>query len=190
MSVQNERFRFIHVQKTGGTWAVEAMRKAGVELELEGDKHTIVPADGRFTLAFVREPVSWYGSWWGHCHVIDRTWLESELDLPRHKHLNLSFDEYLKKQERFLTDFYESFIGPPENPIDFIGHYENLVEDLIRGLHEANVNFDEEVIRSFPPLYQSGNKEPCSAEARERIRGLESEVYERFYPQTTRAPSG
>ena len=56
MSCGTSRFVFLHVPKTGGTWAIQAMQAAGIELEKvgEGDhpmlaKRMITFATQRFT---------------------------------------------------------------------------------------------------------------------------------------------
>src|SRR5581483_9014978 len=68
--------RFLHLPKTGGTWASRAMPAAGVAVRpLRASRPTgetihaslaEVPRDGTFTFAFVRHPLDWWRSVWVH----------------------------------------------------------------------------------------------------------------------------
>jgi hypothetical protein len=60
------RIIFLHVRKTGGNWPIRAMKAAGVELHnvaIHADLASASSYDGRYRIAFVREPLSWYRSW-------------------------------------------------------------------------------------------------------------------------------
>jgi hypothetical protein len=187
----NGRLLYLHIPKTGGHWAVTAMRYAGVELHCEGGKRharlrDVVPGD-RFTFAFVREPLSWYASWWNHCRVIDRTWLDKapEVKAPHVHFVGLPFDEYMEAMVEhapgFLSKLYSDFVGPPGNPISFVGRYERLADDVACALREAEETFDEVALRMVPPLNTSGARAELPEELAGREREAESETYERFY---------
>jgi hypothetical protein len=51
----------------------------------------------------------------------------------------------------FLDVLFARFIGPASAPIDFIGRYERLSDDLALALRLAGEPFDEETLRSYPP---------------------------------------
>jgi hypothetical protein len=186
----NDQLLFLHVQKTGGHWVYEAMRAAGVELRTEGARHARlreVRPNGRFTFAFVRDPLTWYGSWWQHCRVIDPIHrvqaFISEWEPDRF--INLPFEQYLEGCMNwwpgFVSGFYRRYTGPPEAPIDFVGHFERLADDLVRALQLAGQNFNEEVLRAFPRQNVGGPLPPCRTEIRERLIEVERETYKLYY---------
>jgi hypothetical protein len=195
----NDRLLFLHVQKTGGSWIFRAMQAAGVELRAEGSRHARldeVHRKGRFTFAFVRDPVSWYGSWWQHCRVIDPIHRAHAFitEWEPDRFVNLPFEQYLQGCMNwwpgFVSAFYRRYTGPPEEPIDFVGHFERLADDLVLALRLAGQEFDEEALRAVPPVNVSAPTPPCSPEVREKLRVVERETYERYYEEVTAAASG
>jgi hypothetical protein len=186
----NDRLVFIHVPKTGGDWAVAAMKAAGVELHPEGgSKHVgiwkFVP-DGRFTFGFVRKPLTWYSSWWQHCRVIDPEHrIQPDPDWPPDRFVNLPFEQYLEAcvtcLPGFVSKLYRAYLGPPEAPVGFVGRYERLADDLVFALRVAKQDFDEQALRAIPPLNVSGPMPTCPPELRDRLRVVEREGYDRFY---------
>jgi hypothetical protein len=188
MTRGNERFIFIHVPRTGGTWARLAMEAAGIEARKLGDGYhptrQELDIEGHFTFAFVREPLSWYGSEWNY-----RRWLRTTgIDEMKHFYdqwLDLAFPDFLDRiiegRPGFLSQYYESYVGPPDDPIDFIGRFESLADDLVRALELAGQEFDEEVLRTFAPVNRSAPTPACPADLRERLVRVERNAYERFY---------
>src|SRR5688572_18641165 len=70
-SVFNDRIAFIHVPKTGGTWAAQALRATFDDLQEPDDpdrrghfRWSELP--GHFRFGFVRDPATWYRSNWAH----------------------------------------------------------------------------------------------------------------------------
>jgi hypothetical protein len=191
-SCGNERFLFLHVPKTGGSWAYKAMKAAGVELQSESTKERPHPdlseldRRGRFTFAFVREPLPWYGSTWSFRRK--RRYREDNVIDP---YLELDFPDFLSKvidtRPGFLGWYYQTFVGRFNDPIDFIGRHERLEDDLCQALRLADQDFDEEVLRGVAPDNRSDPPPPCPREVRERLVEAEWRVYERFYPAMVRS---
>jgi hypothetical protein len=130
----------------------------------------------------VREPLSWCGSTWQYRRLNSMvredhpsTWA----DLP--------FPEYLiaciEEDPGFLSAYYELSIGPPEDEIGFVGRYESLTDDLVRGLRLAGEEFDEGALRAVAPMNVSRPPPRCPDELRQRLMVTERAVYERFYPE-------
>jgi hypothetical protein len=57
----------------------------------------------------------------------------------------------LEKSPGYCSLAFSYFAGPPGNEVDFVGRFEDLVNDLVRGLQLAREPFDEGKLRSTPP---------------------------------------
>jgi len=115
-----------------------------------------------FMFCFVRHPLSWYESWFKYQSLKWnwRTW-GTELN-PDDWHplsmLNgLGSDNFtgfmtniLKKRPGFVTELFGNYTKP--NITDFVGHQENLGEDLIQVLTHLGLPHDPSVIRNMPPV--------------------------------------
>lgn len=186
----NDRLLFVHVPKTGGSWVSAALDAAGVEVEKIGETpHSEIKdldVRGRFTFAFVREPLSWYGSTWNYRRKHQPNDWRGRYWQPIDEWIqNLEFHDFLEKliedRPALLSRYYELYVGPPRDPIDFIGRYENLQEDLILALELAEQGFDEEALRAVAPVNTSAPTPPCPEEIRDRLVQSEKDAYERFY---------
>jgi len=187
-TVVGERIAFVHVPKTGGTWAVNAMRMAGIDLRpLDSDRfHGHVPLldRERFAIGFVREPLSWYESFWRH----RQRFQDFEKANPLDRFSRLEFPRYLErvceKMPGFLSEQYEQYVGPPEDPIDFIGRYERLADDLVRALNLAGEEFNEAKLRACRPANVAGGEvPPYDVELARALRSSEHAAVSRFYPE-------
>ncbi len=148
---------FLHVPKTGGTWAKEAIKASGLKYEeypIEGDPHIgleYCPVPEKFQFAFVRHPVERYRSYWQY--KMGAGWdVNNPLDRDC---CSTDFHQFIHNVIKLYPGVcgrdYEQFVGLPGDEIDFIGKFENLIEDLIFALHKAREEFNEENIRSIPP---------------------------------------
>jgi hypothetical protein len=186
VTVIGEKIAFLHVPKTGGTWATAALEAAGVELQEVGMHATLsdLPSSERFRIAFVREPLSWYRSYWLHRNTRG-DWRGEPLDVIA----DCSFEEFLQnvisRRPNYLGELFNAFVGQNGSEIEFVGRYERLVDDLVEALKKARVEFDETVLRSFPPTNVSSTE--LSADVSEEVKMLfmltHWRVYERFYPE-------
>jgi hypothetical protein len=190
------RIRFLHVAKTGGTWCWRALQMGGVPVEaIGGDpphprtthldlSQTEEYAD-RFTIAFVRHPLDWWRSRWAHLMRIgweDRGPIASG---ARSDDFNTFIEQVLERLPGHFEKELQRYIGPPSSPIDFIGRYEALADDLVRALRQAGEEFDEPALRAYPPD-NVGDYARFPAVYRrdlaERLATAEHAVIERFYP--------
>jgi hypothetical protein len=184
----NERLIFVHVPKTGGTWANKAMRSAGLSLASEGySKHPFfyeLDRRGRFAFGFVREPQHWWGSEWRfrrHQGYRDYT------HHPYDRWLDLGFDEFMEQVIEhcpgWLSRLYDEHLGTVEDSVDFVGRYEHLEDDLVKALRLAGEEFDESVVRGLRPTNESGGSTWLLPEVLQALMEAEKPAYQRFYPE-------
>jgi hypothetical protein len=183
-----DRLIFIHVPKTGGTWVSKAMKTAGLRLEPEGySEHPFfheVDRRNRFSFAFVRDPLHWWGSEWRfrrNHHYRDL------VNHPYDRWLELGFDVFIEQVIEhcpgFLSRTYDRHIGTIEDSVDFVGRYEHLQDDLVKALRLAGEEFDEGVVRSLRSTNESGDPVWLLPEALHALMEAEKPAYERFYPE-------
>jgi hypothetical protein len=155
----------MHVPKTGGTWATQALLNAGVpcrKIEASRRDHynenghvwlaDLGDAEKLVTVAFVRHPLLWWRSFWAH--RMREGWPFPDHEIDSHASSE-DFDEFIamvvEQLPGFLGVLFERFIGPEERPIDFIGRHEHIADDLSRALKQAGEPFDEVALRATPP---------------------------------------
>lgn len=151
---------FLHVAKTGGSWVKKAIKASGIEYEeysIDGNPHiglSECPVPDKFKFAFVRHPIDLYRSYW-------QFKMTNEWDVKNQLDMDCKSDKFN----------------------EFIGKYENLVEDLIIALKQAHEVFNEEAIRKLPP-YNVSDKTRFPAkytkELEDEVRKIEINVIERF----------
>lgn len=191
-----KRMVFVHVPKTGGSWMTQAVRAAGVPLSApdpSGDPNypAHVHADlqeagagDRFSVAFVRHPLDWWRSYWGH--RMRAGWDPANaLDVAA---ASEEFNEFvlnvIAQGEGAFDQMVRRFVGLPSPTVDFVGRFEHLVEDACEALRLAGEPFSASAMRDhprenasdygrFPALYRP--------EVAARLAESERETIARFY---------
>ncbi len=184
----------LHVPKTGGTWATQALVAAGVAFERldESDKgdspnghadlESTAEYANRLKVGFVRHPLDWWRSYWGH--RMRGGWSELDVDRCRSDDFNEFIVRVVEFAPGFVSATYERFVGPPATPIDFVGRYEHLADDLCAALRKAGESFDEAALRAQPRANVNDYKrypafyDPAPARA---MAESERGAIERFY---------
>lgn len=195
-SLLTPRTRILHNPKCGGTWVWRALEAAGVDVEVFGEKpvpspknyhldldHTSAYAD-RFTIAFIRHPLDWWRSMWGY--RMRTGWDPNRRvdSVARSDDFNTFVERVVEHFPGYLESQFARYIGPPLQPIEFIGRFETLIDDLVRALNEAGEEFDEPTLRSHPPdNVNDYERFPASYRQGVAVRLAESEraVIDRFY---------
>jgi hypothetical protein len=190
-SLITPRMRFLHVPKTGGSWATAAMHSAGVpavrpaELPFHADLAESRDYADRFTFAFVRHPLDFWRSYWAY-RMRDGWDQTSHVDAPA---ASPDFDEFINRVIASVPGeagaLYERFAGPAAGAIDFVGRYEHLADDLSAALRLAGEAFDERAVRATPPVNASDYTHLSALYKRdtaERLAESERAAIERFYP--------
>ncbi len=148
---------FLHVPKTGGSWVKKAIAAAGIQCRdyrPAGDPHIGLqncPCPEKFKFAFVRHPVDLYRSYWQF--KMTNGWdKKNPLDVACQTD---DFQQFIRDVlDKFPGVYGKSlvgFVGEADNEIEFVGKYENLVDDLVFALKAAGEGFDEQSIRMLPP---------------------------------------
>ncbi|MGA9285448.1 MAG: hypothetical protein WBV85_08395 [Solirubrobacteraceae bacterium] len=191
-----EKMIFFHLPKTGGTWAEMAIQAAGVAITYPGalgdqpySAHghanlDDVAAGDRFSVAFVRHPLYWWRSYWGHRM---RTGWRSDNGLDVAAASN-DFNEFivgvLEYREGYVSELVSQFVGTPVQKVDFVGRFEHLIDDLCTALRLGGESFSEAAIRAYPP--QNNNDYDAfpaiyRPEVAAQLAEAEHETIERFY---------
>ena len=150
--------RILHIPKCGGNWIINALRNAEVPFELAGPYHLEYddcPRGDLPTVAFVRNPLTWWQSLWRHHARIngqDPFWLYQcgpNLGALFAPTFSTYMDNALREIPGYCTQVFGRFTR--NGNIDFIGKLENLTEDLGRALQTFGEKFDREKIIDYPP---------------------------------------
>ena len=155
--------------------AVTAAGLSSTEFSVGNNHHpglSDCPCPEKFKFAFVRHPLGLYRSYWQF--KMTYGWdPHNELDqLCKADDFSTFVRSVLSRLPGVYSRSLHEFVGAPGHEINFIGRYENLVEDLVRALHLAGENFDESAIRALPPT----NVSDKSAFPANFAPGLEAQV--------------
>jgi hypothetical protein len=185
-----QRSRFLHVPKTGGTWMKQALLAGCTVVEdfrLRGSDHTRLgetPRADRFTVAFVRHPLTWWQSFWRFHNGPARRYIVSHKVCSRC--WSDDFDEFVTRLlDQFPGEYgriVEYYLGPIGAGMQFIGRQEHLVDDLVAALRIAGEPHDERAIRAVAPAMvgDPSMRALYRPELAEQLLAAEHDVLERF----------
>ena len=176
---------FLHIPKTGGNWITNVLRELDLIETRAAQKHAdidhffAVPKQRKallkyafhelyypqkkkqkpFMFCFVRNPLSWYESWFKYMSQPSRQWRfwgkeqgiykwhpNSMLNGVGHTDFSQFVRNMSAKRPGYVTEMFGWYTKPH---IDFIGKQENLVEDLVTVLKTMDLDFNEEFVRNF-----------------------------------------
>jgi hypothetical protein len=186
MALILQNCRLLHTPKTGGSWACTAVKNSGAVFAETKTRHVELkccPGVGLYTIAFVRHPWNWWKSYW----IFKRThgWdFNNSFDV---RCMDNNFEQFLLKvlenSPGHCSNVFRRFVGAIGHEISFIGVFENLADDLVKGLTIAGEHFNEQTLRATPTRnrgnYQAFSTH-CSNEIHQRILETEREALERF----------
>lgn len=204
MALCTEKSVIYHIPKCGGSWVKEAIKRSGIEFHLchEVAKHEwglgrnhSTPAnidpncrDGKFAFCFVRMPVEWYRSIWSYRMKKLRQGRKRAKKFPADwawdddpgKFANNLCDLF---PNGFVSELYENY-----TPFcNYVGHQENLREDLAEALALAGEDFDPIVLQrlgkknSVASLPQWQRECTLSPKTQRRIERVEHRILETWY---------
>jgi|APSaa5957512535_1039671.scaffolds.fasta_scaffold71512_2 hypothetical protein len=180
---------FLHIPKTGGNWVTTILKELNLFESSVGHKHSDIDQyfaphiigrkalinysvprilrrwskpEKPFMFCFVRNPISWYESWYNYMSMPIRNWFIWGDEYDRYNwHPNSilnglgegSFIEFVenvnKKRPGYVTELYGWYT---KSQIDFIGKQENLADDLIKVLKIMGLDFDEDYIKNYKKI--------------------------------------
>ena len=181
---------FLHVPKTGGNWITAILEDLGLVDRSIAHKHADIdhffapfyqnkkskttitkyifrnvffPCTKKpFMFCFVRNPLSWYESWFKYMSQPKMNWQNfgnerniygwhpnSMLNGLGNNDFNAFIENVINKRPGFVTEMYGWYTRPQ---MDFIGKQENLADDFMSVLKIMDLEFDEDFIRSYKPV--------------------------------------
>jgi hypothetical protein len=101
----------------------------------------------------VRNPITWYESWWKFMAGKWRAWEEGRwhpqrpIDHLGDDDFNTFVENVLRERPGYVSEMY----GWYTSGVSFVGRFECLREDLVRGLEAGGMRVDARVLDRVPP---------------------------------------
>lgn len=171
-----------HFPRTGGTWMHKALINAGVTVESKvisnggHESYHEIPAENMFSMAFIREPISWYTSYWTYRNETgweDYWWIDFNCKAAT---IDKFAENILKNGTPYLTEMYRRYLGFPYFYLNFVGRFSHLEDDMVNILKKLRVKFNEKKFRNTPLVHYSKNKPTMSNELQKKLLFLEKET--------------
>lgn len=197
-----DKSKFIHIPKCGGTAVQSALWQIGCikdKSQMFTEPHfghlfaSQMPVDERINFAFVRNPITWWHSWY---------WWNKTQPLSRFNGQELktkSFDQWIDEYGQMWLGMFsmmlKRYLGEDNdfktsNKVTMIGKTEHLFVDLKRILQEIGEHFDECILDDiinkkivFDHQYlnvQKYDRNKMSASTKNIIYQTEKDVFVRF----------
>tara|TARA_R110000868_G_scaffold150227_2_gene373234 strand:- start:8105 stop:8749 length:645 start_codon:yes stop_codon:yes gene_type:complete len=198
MAIASDKLVFLHIPKTGGMWVSYAMKRA-FDTSMVGHQHSHFPQllqlydekwyKQRFIFTMVRHPITWYQSRWAFRvkhgwrigHPLDFACATNDF----HSFVEAALDF---KPDGWLTWEYGQYIDNVPGGIDYVAKLENGVDEIMRVLDIAGVEYDPKIIKSVPRVNDSdmgGHPSKYWAkytpELFDRVMAVENRVIAKYY---------
>ncbi|WP_255954631.1 tetratricopeptide repeat protein [Streptomyces odontomachi] len=174
--------------KTGSTWIRRKVKELGLAFTEVGDpamrEHDLLADFDRSRYgvigAFVRDPLEWYRSYWSY--RMEKGW-RPQYPLDEHCESD-DFETFVRRAVTTLPgalgNIYTSYVGAPDEEVDFVGRQENLQEDFARFLELAGEKFDRSVLAEGSRINATTIRPDYSEELKELITLSEWDTMRRF----------
>lgn len=147
--------RVLCTPKAGSTWISNAVLNSASHAKPfgKGTRCHHEELVGGFTnlpaIAFVRHPLTWYPSYWNH-RVRNGWKTDHDIDECASEDFQSFMEAATEEFPGWLGTYFQKWIGTANRPAEFVGRYENLQDDIQRGLEFFGESFDPEKLRSTP----------------------------------------
>ena len=209
MAIKTPKVILYHIPKCGGIWAKEALRRSlpNPREDYGRCKHTAFANDfglyrehaipdgvveddkrGRLSICFVRNPLTWYRSYWAF-RIKTKSFDECfPIDLLMDDDYEIFINNVLREFPKgFVTQLYQYYTGEELQKINFIGKQERLADDLVEALTVAGQEFDEGRLRRTKFINVAGIDHKYDELTKlkqgtiEKIKKAEEWVFNTFY---------
>ena len=167
MALVTDKIVFLHVPKTAGIWIRHVFKHLKISHSEVGDQHTHFPEllqykpeeyfRSRYVFTFIRHPLTWYQSRWAF--RMKHGWkLQHPLD---YSCASNDFHTFVKSAlitfpTGWVSNEYSNYIDCVPGGINFVGHTETLITDLVYALNiSGEMNVAPERLAAIPPANDS-----------------------------------
>lgn len=185
MSVITPKSCWLHVPKTGGVWVEKVLLNCVKGAQVSWPRHAGLSCcpKGRFVFAFVRHPYTWYQSYWSYKQKAGWDPLNAFDQRCKDDRFDRFMDKTFDTDPAHYTKVIYCVMGNGDN-IDFVGHFENLQQDLEKALKLSGDILERDDIGTIEAINQSKAKHKAAARyasrQKETVAALDHEVFERF----------
>lgn len=210
MAVKTPWLILYHIPKCGGSHAKEAMRRSMPHPETDYGRARLVKGyisefglyrehatpdmvieedkRGRLSICFVRNPITWYRSFWAF-RIKTKSY---DPDFPCDLLMDNNYENFINNvldayPNGFVTQLYKYYVGEDLSEINFIGKQETLMDDFVEALTLSGQEFDEKRLRGLKRLRVAGSDPKLDDVTRlksatiDKIMNAEEWVFNTFY---------
>lgn len=180
MAIELKNSMFVHIPKTGGTWAVQMITQAVIGYKTIGDPvydgHASPDTAKEHVFAFIREPATFARSLWHQRAKVKNNnrghkWNWQEYLRLESECKSEDYDAFLENCancENGVAEYYDHYIGKYPNII--VGKQENLADDMIKILDQCGEDYNKPyIIEHANQIVRPGNVNTMEPDIRRRI---------------------
>lgn len=187
---------FLHIPKTGGNWIMEVLRRKKVIKRTWEEKHAdynrflIIENElakmKPFIFCFVRNPLTWYESWWKYMLMEPRqfrSWASrpfhpcTPLDGCGDDDFNKFVEKCIVKRPGFVSEMFSQFTKQAM----FIGKQETLGLDLVEVFDRLKIKHNKQRISEIEPINISEQRQlKWDSSLKKEVEKLEYAAFKRY----------
>lgn len=175
-----------HTPKTGGTFIFDFLKEYIRELGDNHDTPEMIDGKGYYQIAFVREPISWWESYWN--------WKNKDWDNPEGRYLNyqptMHFFNYksnnihsfiqkvYRNEPHFLTNMFRDYT----KQVNKVYRYEHIYKAILNICKYCQLDFTMKEIKKYHRVNPGHlHTKITGKKTLELIKEQEIEIYQKYY---------